>query len=240
MEVKGQIGLVPQEIALFDVLTAQENIMFFGRLAGLKGELLESRTHEALALVGLSESADRKPRTFSGGMKRRLNIACSIVHQPRIIIMDEPTVGIDPQSRNHILDSVRRLNELGSTIIYTSHYMEEVEVLCNRIAIMDHGRLIALGTKEDLKKLAAREERILIRGDHLNYNILGEIKGLFGVKDVQLNDDVLEIVTDEAQTLLQDVFFILSKNEARIHEIQLAAPNLETVFLTLTGRSLRD
>lgn len=240
MGVKRQIGLVPQEIALFETLTAQENIMFFGRLAGLKGELLKERTQEALEFVGLSERAKKRPKDFSGGMKRRLNIACSILHHPKIIIMDEPTVGIDPQSRNHILESVRRLNTMGSTIIYTSHYMEEVEMLCRRIAIMDHGRLIACGTKEELKRIAANEEKILIEAMNLSYNILSEIKQLYGVKDVQIQDSRLEITAEDAQIVLQDLFFILSKNEALIKEVQLAAPDLETVFLSLTGRTLRD
>jgi ABC-2 type transport system ATP-binding protein len=144
MECKSKLGLVPQEIALYDTLTAYENIEFFGKLSGLRGAKLTERVNEALEFVGLSDKSKSIPKSFSGGMKRRLNIACAIVHHPKVIIMDEPTVGIDPQSRNHILESVRKLNKMGSTVIYTSHYMEEVEALCTRIAIMDHGRLMLL------------------------------------------------------------------------------------------------
>jgi ABC-2 type transport system ATP-binding protein len=143
LEAKKRLGLVPQEIAIFENLTAKENIEFFGKLSGLRGSLLKKRVDEALEFVGLSDKARNMPKEYSGGMKRRLNIACAIAHHPKIIILDEPTVGIDPQSRNHILESVRKLNKMGSTIIYTTHYMEEAEALCSRIAIMDNGRLIA-------------------------------------------------------------------------------------------------
>lgn len=137
LEVKKKIGLVPQDLALYNTMTAAENVTFFGRLYGLRGKLLKERVAEALAFTGLSDRAKEKPATFSGGMKRRLNIACAIMHHPKLIIMDEPTVGIDPQSRNHILESVKELNRLGSTVIYTSHYMEEVAAICDRVAIMD-------------------------------------------------------------------------------------------------------
>lgn len=240
IEVKRRLGLVPQEIALFDSLTAQENIAFFGKLAGLKGELLKERTEQALEFVGLTEKAKNFPKNFSGGMKRRLNIACAIVHQPKIIIMDEPTVGIDPQSRNHILESVRKLNQMGSTIIYTSHYMEEVAALCSQIAIMDHGRVIASGTKEELKKLVSEEEKILIDCMNLNYNMLTDIEQLYGVKATQIKENMLEIVAENAHNILQDIFFILSKNDVKIRNLEMVAPDLETVFLTLTGRTLRD
>ena len=143
LKVKERLGLVPQEIALFPTLKARENVEFFGKLAGLKGEQLKNKVQEALELVGLAEHSKGLAKNFSGGMKRRLNIACAIVHQPRLIIMDEPTVGIDPQSRNHILETVRLLNKRGSTIIYTSHYMEEVEAVCSRIAIIDQGRPVS-------------------------------------------------------------------------------------------------
>lgn len=240
LEVKRRLGLVPQEIALFDTLTAQENISFFGKLAGLKGTLLKERTQEALEFVGLADKARSMPKEYSGGMKRRLNIACSIVHHPKVIIMDEPTVGIDPQSRNHILDSVKKLNQMGSTIIYTSHYMEEVENLCNHIAIMDHGRVIASGTKEELRKLVGQDEKIRMDCVNINYNLIDEIKKLTGVKNVQVSENTIEILAENAQMVLQDVFFVLSGNDARIKELQMIAPDLETVFLSLTGRTLRD
>lgn len=145
IEAKRKLGLVPQDLAIFDGLSARENIEFFGSLYGLRGRKLKEKCDEAIEFTGLTEKQREKPKKYSGGMKRRLNIACAIVHQPEILIMDEPTVGIDPQSRNHILDSVKELNRRGSTIIYTSHYMEEVEVVCDRVGIIDHGRLIACG-----------------------------------------------------------------------------------------------
>lgn len=159
LEVKKRIGLVPQDLALYGNLSAAENVRFFGKLYGLRGNLLKERTEEALAFTGLSDRAREKPATFSGGMKRRLNIACAIMHRPKLIIMDEPTVGIDPQSRNHILESVKTLNKLGSTIIYTSHYMEEVAAICDRVAIMDKGHIIACGTEKELRDRVAHEEK---------------------------------------------------------------------------------
>ena len=240
MEVKRRIGLVPQEIALYDVLTARENISFFGKLAGLRGNMLKQRTDEALEFVGLTDKFNGTPKEFSGGMKRRLNIACAIVHQPKIIIMDEPTVGIDPQSRNHILDSVKRLNQMGSTIIYTSHYMEEVESICNQISILDNGRVIASGTKEQLKRIVSNEDRITIECLNMNYSSLEKLKTVHGLNHVELNDNKIEILAENAQSVLQDVFFLLSSNDVRIKEVKMSVPNLETVFLSLTGRKLRD
>lgn len=240
LEYKSKLGLVPQEIALFDILTAYENVEFFGKLAGLRGKMLSERVDEALEFVGLTDKRKAVPKSFSGGMKRRLNIACAIVHHPGIIIMDEPTVGIDPQSRNHILESVMKLNSMGSTIIYTSHYMEEVEALCSRIAIMDHGKLIATGSKEELKKLVGREERIMIDVADISYSSLEEIKAVRGIRGAEYKGNILEIVTANSQVLLQDILFILSKNGIRIKGINLEEPDLETVFLSLTGRKLRD
>lgn len=240
LEGKKRLGLVPQEIAIFENLTARENIEFFGKLAGLRGSLLKERVDEALEFVGLSDNAKNMPRGYSGGMKRRLNIACAIAHHPKIIILDEPTVGIDPQSRNHILDSVRKLNKMGSTIIYTTHYMEEAESLCSRIAIMDHGRLIADGNREELKKLVHEEEKIIIEGSDISFNTLSEIKAIKAIKDVRLNESRLEIITSNTQLVLQDILFILSKNGVRVKGIEVVEPDLETVFLALTGRKLRD
>jgi ABC-2 type transport system ATP-binding protein len=240
LEYKSRLGLVPQEIALFDNLTAYENIEFFGKLSGLRGGLLHDRVEEALEFVGLLDKKKDVPKSFSGGMKRRLNIACAIAHHPRIIIMDEPTVGIDPQSRNHILESVRELNRAGSTIIYTSHYMEEVESLCSRIAIIDHGKLMATGTKNELKRLVNKEEKIIIDAADINYNSLQEIKAVRGVRSAEYDDNHLVVVTSNAQTLLQDILFIMSKSGIRIRGINMVEPDLETVFLSLTGRKLRD
>lgn len=240
LECKKRLGLVPQEIAIYDELTARENIEFFGKLAGLKGKLLSERADEALEFVGLTDKQKDMPKGFSGGMKRRLNIACAITHHPKVIIMDEPTVGIDPQSRNHILESVRKLNSMGSTVVYTSHYMEEAEALCNRIGIIDHGRLIALGTKNELKKLVGKDEKIMIEVGEASYNSIKEIKEVKGIKGAELEENTLEIITDNSQAHLQDVLFILSRNGVRIKGVNMLEPDLETVFLSLTGRKLRD
>lgn len=239
-EAKKKLGLVPQEIAVFDNLTARENVEFFGKLAGLKGSLLKERTDEALEFTGLTEKQKGMPKAFSGGMKRRLNIACALTHHPRIIIMDEPTVGIDPQSRNHILESVRKLNRMGSTIIYTSHYMEEVEAVCGRIAIMDHGRIVAEGTRDELRSSLQQEDRILIDVSDAGPGCVSEIKSLPAVRDVQSRDGGLVIKASNTQLILQDILFILSRNGARIKGIDVVEPDLETVFLSLTGRMLRD
>jgi len=238
--VKGKLGLVPQDIAIYENLSARENVEFFGRLYGLRGKSLKDGVSEALEFTGLSEKQKEKPKKFSGGMKRRLNIACAIVHQPEIIIMDEPTVGIDPQSRNHILHSVRELNRRGSTIVYTSHYMEEVETVCDRVGIIDHGKLIACGSKNDLKKQVDTEEKILIEATDIRYNPVDEIKGLKGVLNVSLSENTIEVSATRAQDNLQDILFILTKSGVRVRNISLKEPDLESVFLSLTGRKLRD
>jgi ABC-2 type transport system ATP-binding protein len=240
LEAKKRLGLVPQEIAIFDTLTAKENITFFGKLSGLRGNLLKERVDEALEFVGLSHSSNEIPKKFSGGMKRRLNIACALVHHPKLIVMDEPTVGIDAQSRKHILDSICKLNKMGSTIIYTSHYIEEVQSICNRIAIIDHGRLVACGTKNELKNLVSKEEKIIVEVIDFNYNFLEELKIITGVKDADFHNGILGIITSNAQNILQDVLFILSNNNVVIKSVKMIEPDLESVFLSLTGRSLRD
>ncbi|MFZ5351727.1 MAG: ABC transporter ATP-binding protein [Bacillota bacterium] len=240
IEVKRLLGLVPQDLAIYDNISARENVAFFGSLYGLKGKRLKSAVDEALEFTGLTESQKEKPKKYSGGMKRRLNIACAIVHNPEIIIMDEPTVGIDPQSRNHILDSVRELNRRGSTIVYTSHYMEEVEAICDRVGIIDHGKLIALDRKEDLKNQINQEERILIEAVEIRFNTLEQIKKIQGVKNALLEENTIEVLTHNAQQVLQDVLFVLSKESTVVRNISLQEPDLEDVFLSLTGRKLRD
>lgn len=240
IEAKRLLGLVPQDIAIYESISTRENVEFFGSLYGLSGRRLRSAADEALQFVGLQDNKNQKPKTFSGGMKRRLNIACAIVHQPRVIIMDEPTVGIDPQSRNHILQSVRELNRRGCTIIYTSHYMEEVEAICDRVGIIDHGKLIAHGYKSEVKKMINTDEIISIEATELRFNPIEELKQLNGVKDVLLMDNSIEICTNDAQAVLQDALFILSKGDIRVHNISMKEPTLENVFLSLTGRSLRE
>lgn len=242
LEVKKRIGLVPQELAIYENLTTRENVTFFAKLYGLRGSLLRDRVDEALQFVGLLERAKDKPSTFSGGMKRRLNIACAIMHRPKLIIMDEPTVGIDPQSRNHILESVRSLNKLGSTVIYTSHYMEEVEAICTRIGILDQGKLIASGTKEQLKRQVGQEEKLIFEIDRKSGTALTEMEEHPGVQKLDERDNgmTLEVSVKESPSILQDLLFIIQKHGINLRKLTRVEPNLESLFLQMTGRNLRD
>lgn len=240
LEIKRNIGLVPQDLAIYDMLSARENAEFFGKLYGLRGSLLKERVDEALEFVGLIDRAKEKPGAYSGGMKRRLNIACAIVHHPDLIIMDEPTVGIDPQSRNHILESIRKLNQMGSTIIYTSHYMEEVEAISTRVGIMDQGKLIACGTKEQLLEQMGRDEKLIIIAQEMKPEALDELQRHPQVLSVQCEDEMLKLLLKPSDTVLQDILFILAKHHVSIKSLSREVPDLETLFLTLTGRTLRD
>ncbi|CAH1210132.1 Linearmycin resistance ATP-binding protein LnrL [Paenibacillus plantiphilus] len=241
LAVKSLIGLVPQELAIYETLTAEENVTFFARLYGLRGKLLRERVAEALEFVGLSDRVKAKPATFSGGMKRRLNIACAIMHRPKLIIMDEPTVGIDPQSRNHILESVKTLNKMGSTIIYTSHYMEEVEAISSRVGIMDRGRLIALGTKEELLRQSGQEETLVLELDRIDEAMLMEMREHPRLKSVmEIGPLTLEVILAESTSALQDLLFILHKHGAALLKLARVETDLESLFLQITGRTLRD
>ncbi|WP_019635376.1 ABC transporter ATP-binding protein [Paenibacillus fonticola] len=240
IDVKRRIGLVPQDLALYENMSAADNVTFFGRLYGLRGWELKERVKEALRFVGLEERAKQLPHTFSGGMKRRLNIACSIVHRPKLIIMDEPTVGIDPQSRNHILESVRELNRMGSTVIYTSHYMEEVASLCDRVAIVDQGHVIACGTEQELRERVAGEEKIIMTASGIGEAVLFELKQHPRITRILETEHGLELYTPSSQNELQDILYICAKHDAVIHSVVCEQPTLETLFLNLTGRTLRD
>ncbi|AZN41541.1 ABC transporter ATP-binding protein [Paenibacillus albus] len=237
---KQSIGIVPQDLAIYEDMTAFENVSFFAGLYGLRGRLLKERTEEALAFVGLGDKAKSFPKNFSGGMKRRLNIACAIAHKPKLIIMDEPTVGIDPQSRKYILSSVRELNESGCTIIYTSHYMEEVEEICSRIAIVDHGKIIAEGTKEQLTATITDSKDIVIELKNAAGSEGERLKGLPGVRKVSQEENVIRIHSDASVDNLNRILKQLMAGDSEIRTVEEREPNLETVFLTLTGRKLRD
>jgi ABC-2 type transport system ATP-binding protein len=237
---KLNLGIVPQELAIYEDLTAYENVSYFAGLYGLRGAALKERTEEALDFVGLADKAKSHPKNFSGGMKRRLNIACAIAHKPKLIIMDEPTVGIDPQSRNYILNSVRKLNESGCTIIYTSHYMEEVEELCSRIAIVDHGKIIAEGTKEQLKAIITDVKDIRIELKSAAGTESARLSVVPGVRSVQQQDNTLRIQSDSSVDNLNRILKELLDGGTEIRAVEEQEPNLETVFLTLTGRNLRD
>ncbi|MED4461524.1 ABC transporter ATP-binding protein [Metabacillus fastidiosus] len=239
---KLNIGLVPQDIAIYEDLTAYENVRFFAGLYGLRGSELNERVREALKFVGLTDRQKSYPKDFSGGMKRRLNIACAIAHRPKLIIMDEPTVGIDPQSRNHILESVKELNRMGCTIIYTSHYMEEVEEVCTKIAIMDHGKIIAEGTKEQLKSIITDTKDMMIELRSLENIDLEQLKDITGIRAIQADEDTstIKINSELEVNNFNNIIQYFISNDIEIRSLEEKAPSLETVFLTLTGRNLRD
>jgi ABC-2 type transport system ATP-binding protein len=237
------IGVVPQEIALYGALSARENLKFWGRMYDLSGKALDKAVDEVLEIIGLTDRAKDKINTFSGGMKRRVNIGAAILHKPEVLIMDEPTVGIDPQSRNHILNTVKSLNQNGMTIIYTSHYMEEVEYLCERIGIMDHGELIACGTLRELRETIGDRSRIIIsmdKGFSKDIEIGSLIKDLVLKKDVLIIDNLLTVFHKEPQLILSDLIQLLTQTGTKVTSVEIVEPNLESVFLHLTGRSLRD
>lgn len=238
---KSFTGIVPQDIAIYEDLTCLENVKFFAGLYGLRGKELKSKAMEALEFTGLSDKAKDFPKGFSGGMKRRLNIACAIAHNPEIIIMDEPTVGIDPQSRNHILQSVKELNRRGCTVIYTSHYMEEVEELCSRIAIIDYGKVIALGTKQELKSIVKHKNEVWVTvKNNIDKIVQEELKEIPGVTDVEIYENTVMVYSMHESENLESIIAYFTSKDLGILQIESKVPDLETVFLTLTGRKLRD
>ncbi|WP_339224427.1 ABC transporter ATP-binding protein [Paenibacillus sp. FSL W7-1332] len=240
-DIRTVLGVVPQEIALYEELTSYENLKFFGRVYGLNGKELEIKIQELLETVGLRDRQKELIRTYSGGMKRRINIAAALLHDPQIVIMDEPTVGIDPQSRNHILETVRRLNrDKGTTVLYTSHYMEEVEQLCSRMYIMDHGRIIASGTKEELQHILSGEDTLIIQLNRPNPELAEELRSLESVRQVEETDHGLKLIVMKNSCILSGIVQAAERHEVQIQNIHIQSPSLEDVFLHLTGRKLRD
>ncbi len=239
---KSAIGFVPQDLAIYEDMTAYENVHFFAGLYGLRGAELKRSALEALEFVGLADRKSSYPKNFSGGMKRRLNIACAIAHKPRLIIMDEPTVGIDPQSRSYILNSVRKLNRQGSTIIYTSHYMEEVEEICSRIAIIDHGKIIAEGTQAELKAIITdqRSMDIAVRGSEVDDLLLERLRKVVGVQTAEASNGTIRISSAVEINNFHPIMQQLLASGIEVRGVESREPTLETVFLTLTGRTLRD
>jgi ABC-2 type transport system ATP-binding protein len=238
--VKQALGVVPQDIALYPTLTALENLRFWAEMYGLKGDELKKRVAEVLAVAGLEDRAKERIETYSGGMKRRINIAAGMMHRPKILVMDEPTVGIDPQSRNHILQTVRELNDDGMTIVYTSHYMEEVEELCERVGIIDHGKLIALGTKDELRKLVGDEDVIDLQVDRVPAIAVERLAEIEGVVRANAGDGGIEVLSRDAGHVLAPVLATLADAGVHVRDVHVREPNLESVFLHLTGKSLRD
>ncbi|MBN2442211.1 MAG: ABC transporter ATP-binding protein [Spirochaetales bacterium] len=239
-QVKKIIGVIPQDLAIYDDLTAYDNVKFFAGLYGIKGRELKDAVMNTLAFTGLEDSAKKYPKTFSGGMKRRLNIACGLAHGPEIIFMDEPTVGIDPQSRNYILEAVKKINKQGCTIIYTTHYMEEAESICSRIAIIDHGKIIAQGTNEELKVLIKDKSRFIISMKSDYYVDVKELAGIHGVLNVETLGNKVFIDNDQGINNLTQILSYFTAHNIQMSNLELDAPNLEAVFLTLTGRTLRN
>jgi len=240
MAVKKVIGLVPQDIALYPTLTARENLEFWGKMYGLDGSAIKQRTEAVLDIVRLTDRAKEKIDTYSGGMKRRINIAAGLLHSPKILFMDEPTVGIDPQSRNHILDMVKKLNQQGLTVVYTSHYMEEVEFLCDRVAIVDHGKVIASGTLDELRLVVGNKDTIKVAVKDVSDAAITAVGDMKGVDSVTASDGRLEILSSQGRTVLADVIGVLNDSNVTISSVEVVEPDLESVFLHLTGRSLRD
>lgn len=240
LKAKAEIGLVPQEIALFESLNAKENLEYWGGLYGLHGKLLKERIDEALEIAALTEHTKKPIKNYSGGMKRRLNIAAAMMHHPEILIMDEPTVGVDPQSRNHIFEVVKKMNkDFNSTVVYTSHYMEEVETLCHRIMILDEGKNIALGTKEELKRMVSSDKVIKIKARGDIESLMFSIKKMPNVRSAAIQDDELKIIANEKITL-NDILSDITSHNVVVKNIGIEEPTLEEVFLTLTGKRLRD
>ncbi|GAA0337905.1 ABC transporter ATP-binding protein [Oceanobacillus sp. FSL W7-1293] len=235
------IGVVPQEIALYPQLSAEENLLFFGRIYRLKGSNLKQRVNEILEQIGLTEKRKALVESFSGGMKRRLNIGVAMLHSPKILIMDEPTVGIDPQSRSYILETVKRLNkENQMTVVYTSHYMEEVDYLCDRIYIMDQGNLIASGTKEEIKQILSSENTISIQADHWSEAFIAHLKEHESVTNVHVEEKEITLITPKEVNLFSEIISMTEKYAISLRSLHVKSPTLEDVFLHLTGRALRD
>ncbi|HEY1376251.1 MAG TPA: ABC transporter ATP-binding protein [Gemmataceae bacterium] len=234
--VRRLIGIVPQDLAIYPDLTARENLAFFGRLYGLGGSDLAKRVDEVLETVALSDRADDRVATYSGGMKRRLNFGAALVHRPRVLYLDEPTVGVDPQSRNHIFEGVRRLNAAGATVIYTSHYMEEVQALCTRVGILDHGRLVACDALPNL--LRTLDAVIRFRAPDPPPDLRERLGGL--PAKLHVADGVFELHTPDVQPVLVRLLAVLNGLNVTATDLGVREANLERVFLHLTGRDLRD
>jgi ABC-2 type transport system ATP-binding protein len=240
MAVKGAIGVVPQEIALYEDLSARENLSFWGKMYGLRGSTLAGRIDEVLDIIGLVDRQKGAVSKYSGGMKRRLNIGIALLHRPEVLILDEPTVGIDPQSRRNILDSVKALNRQGMTVLYTTHYMEEAQEISDRIAIMDRGQIIARGTHEELVKIVGELDRVDLNLNVPPDGVADAWRKLEGVHQVRTDDGTVTLLVDDSNLILPRLFESANQNGVRITSVEIQEPNLEAVFLHLTGRELRD
>ena len=240
VRAKRAIGYVPQEVAVYPDLSARENLMFFARLYGMSTAQARQRSDEVLAVTGLADRAGDQTKTYSGGMKRRLNIGIGLLHRPQLLILDEPTVGVDPQSRNAILESVQGLSGAGMAVLYTTHYMEEAERLCDRIGIIDHGRLIAEGTRTELTNLVGAGDRVCLLASG---NLAGAVADLAAqpwVQQANPTDQGIDVVVHDARGNLPAIVTTVLAAGAAIKSVEVTEPDLEAVFLHLTGRALRD
>ena len=237
---KAGIGYVPQELAIYPDLSGRENLVFFGRLYGIGGKRLDERVREVLTLIGLTERAKDRVATYSGGMQRRLNIGIGLLHAPRLLLLDEPTVGVDPQSRNAILESVAALGRAGMAILYTTHYLEEAERLCDRVGIIDGGEIRAEGTIRDLVAMVGEQDRVrlTVTGDVINAE--RAVRALAGVTSVGGREGELEILVGDARAMLTRILGAVEAAGALVRRVDVVEPDLEAVFLHLTGRALRD
>lgn len=239
-DIKRNIGVIFQEVAVFEELTIYENIDYFCGLYITDKNKRAAYIEDAIKLVGLEEFKKFYPKQLSGGLLRRLNIACGIAHKPKLIFLDEPTVAVDPQSRNNILDGIKELRDAGATILYTTHYMEEVELLCDRIIILDKGKIIAQGTTEELKDLAKIEEKITVEIENITDETLEKIKDFKTVEEVTLNKNILLVTYKKGNNNLRKLIDFLEENKVTYNKIFSERPTLNDVFLELTGKELRD
>lgn len=240
MAAKAAVGMVPQDVAVYPDLTARENLAFFGRLYGMGGQDLSKRVGEVLEVIGLKERGNDLAKEFSGGMKRRLNIGIGLLHKPRLLVLDEPTVGVDPQSRNAILESVEHLSGEGMAVLYTTHYMEEAERLCDRVAIIDEGEFKAEGTRRELVKLIGKKDRIRVEAGGRLEDAAAEIAKLPSVEEATAGEGFIDLLATDAGIALPAVVEVLGRRECLVSSISLQESDLEAVFLHLTGKALRD
>ena len=233
------IGVVPQELALYDDLNAADNVSYWGAAYGLRGRELQRRVGEVLELTGLADRAQEAVKKLSGGMKRRLNFGCGIVHRPRVLLLDEPSVGVDPQSRVRLLDMVREQARAGTCVLYTTHYMEEAQELCDRLAIMDHGRILAAGTLEELRGLLGERDLLRLTGEFEPERTRNGIEALDDAEVVSIDSGTMLIAAGAASRRLPAIFGVVAEAGGRVDETTLNRPNLESLFIKLTGRELR-
>ena len=237
---KGHVGFVPQDLAIYPELSARENLRFFGQLYGLGGADLRSRTDEVLEIIGLADRADERTDGFSGGMKRRLNIGIGLLNRPKLLVLDEPTVGVDPQSRNAILSSVESLGQQGMAILYTTHYMEEAERLCDRVGIIDQGQIRAEGTRRELVSLIGQRDRVDLAATGPLVAVAEALRAMPGVNEATAHEGGIGLLVDEARTILPRLLESAAAAGASVNGVEIVEPDLEAVFLHLTGRALRD